>query len=102
MADEKDNKTHVLMRSCIISELGRCEAGHMLNKLDLSECTWIWLEQRGFLKSVADIEREADAESEVTEPAETEPEATEPVVTEPQQSNAVKARAARKPVPATE
>lgn len=85
MAEDENDKTHVLMLDCIISELGRCEAGHMLSATDVTEGTWNWLQQREFLKSVADIEREADAE---------------PVVDEPQHPNAAKSRAGKKAVPA--
>ncbi len=63
MASENE-KTHVLLMPCIISELGRCEAGTMLSETDVHSGTWTWLQNQGFLKSVSEIESEADAEIE--------------------------------------
>ncbi len=58
-----NEKTHVLMMPCIISELGRCEAGSMLSESDVHSGTWVWLQNQNFLKSIDDIEQEADADS---------------------------------------
>ena len=59
MSDEQE-KTHVLMQDCIISEIGRCEAGMSLSESDVVPSTWSWLQDRGFVKSIDEIEREAD------------------------------------------
>jgi hypothetical protein len=58
-----NEKTHVLLSDCIISELGRCEAGSMISATDTHSSTWDWLLRQGFLKSVAEIEQEADSEA---------------------------------------
>lgn len=50
------------MQDCIISQFGKCNAGAMLSESDVDSSTWAWLNQQGFLKSVADIEQEADAD----------------------------------------
>ena len=67
MSDEQE-KTHVLMQDCIISEIGRCEAGTGLSENDVVPSTWRWLQDRNFLKSVDEIEREADSEDSEAEP----------------------------------
>ena len=65
-------KTHLLTSDCIITEIGRCEAGKMIDESDVLPSTWTWLQERNFLKSVADIESEADLEdSESEQDAET-------------------------------
>ncbi len=61
MASDNE-KTHVLLMPCIISELGRCSAGTMLSESDVHSGTWTWLQDQCFLKSVSEIEFEADAE----------------------------------------
>lgn len=55
-------KTHVLTSDCIISEIGRCEAGTMISESDVLPSTWQWLLDRSFVRSVEEIELEADAE----------------------------------------
>ncbi len=62
MADN-ENKTHCLMQDCIISQFGKCNAGTMLSESDVDSSTWSWLQQNNFLKSVADIEQEADSDA---------------------------------------
>ena len=64
---ESSEPTHVLTSDCIISEIGRCEAGTMISEGDVLPSTWQWLLNRNFLKSVAEIESEADAEDENSE-----------------------------------
>ncbi len=70
MAENENDKTHVLMQDCIISQFGRCEAGHMLSEADVDAGTWTWLNNRRFIKSVEDIEQEADSEQLATQTAE--------------------------------
>ena len=83
MAETEIEKTHVLLQDCIIGELGRCEAGHMISKSDVHSSTWNWLNQQGFLKSVTDIEAEADSEPVETEaPKPVKPKAQKSVKTE--------------------
>lgn len=67
MSDEQE-KTHVLTSDCIISEIGRCEAGTMLSESLVLPSTWQWLHDRNFLKSVEEIEQEADSEDSEDEP----------------------------------
>ncbi len=69
---ENSESTHVLTSDCIITEIGRCEAGTMISEGDVLPSTWQWLLERNFLKSVEEIESEADAEDENSE-TETEP-----------------------------
>ncbi len=109
MAEDENNKTHVLMLDCIISELGRCEAGTMLSESDVGSSTWIWLQNQGFLKSVEAIEQEADFEPatpETTEAPIVQVEATEQEAdSEPATPEAPvvqKARSGKKTVPAAE
>jgi len=59
VADEQE-KTHVMTTDCIITEIGRCEAGTMISEQDVLPSTWSWLQERNFLKSVEEIEHEAD------------------------------------------
>jgi len=59
---DNEQKTHCLMQDCIISQFGKCNAGAMLSESDVDSATWSWLNQQGFLKSVADIEQEADSD----------------------------------------
>lgn len=74
------------MQDCIISQFGKCNAGTMLSESDVDSSAWAWLQQQGFLKSVADIEKEADSE-----PAESTEVPAAP-----------KGRASKKNIPATE
>lgn len=60
MAKKEVPKTHVLMSDCIISEIGRCDAGMMLAESDVLAGTWSWLINQGFLKSIEEIQSEAD------------------------------------------
>lgn len=62
MAKKEVPKTHVLMSDCIITELGRCNAGMMLAEADVLAGTWTWLQGQGYLKSVEEIKSEADGE----------------------------------------
>ena len=64
MAEEQD-KSHVLTSDCIITEIGRCEAGTMLSEHDVLPSTWQWLIDRSFLRSVQEIEEEADSDDPV-------------------------------------
>lgn len=57
---EEQEKTHVLTSDCIITEIGRCEAGTMVSEGDVLPATWIWLQERNFVKSIDEIEQEAD------------------------------------------
>lgn len=109
MAKDENNKTHVLMMDCIISEFGRCEAGYMLSEADVSADTWTWLQNQRFLKSVEAIEQEADFEPAATETTETpivqvkdiEVEADSKPAT-PETPVVQKARTGKKTVPAVE
>ena len=60
LVSDEQEKTHVLTTDCIITEIGRCEAGEMLSEQDVLPSTWTWLQDRNFLKSVEEIEQEAD------------------------------------------
>ena len=71
MADEQE-KTHVLTGDVIITEIGRCEAGTMLSEQDVLPSTWSWLQDRHFLKSVEEIEEEADSEDDESKGSESE------------------------------
>jgi hypothetical protein len=53
-------KTHVLLQPVIISQLGRCEAGTPIAPDDVDGDTWNWLNDNRCVKSIADIEAEAD------------------------------------------
>lgn len=69
MAKSKEpEETHVLLQNCIIPGIGMCKAGRKIGKTKLNPSTWAWLGKNGFLKSIADIQREAD-EAEAAEKA---------------------------------
>ena len=57
----ESKKTHVLTTDYILTECGLCEAGTMFSESDLSPATWSWLQAANVLKSVDEIEQEADA-----------------------------------------
>ncbi len=59
---ENSEPTHVLTTDCILPEQGRCEAGTMFCESDVIPSTWSWLLQRGLIRSVEEIEAEADAD----------------------------------------
>ena len=65
----EEQKTHVLTQDCILPDSGRCDAGKMISESDVMPSTWSWLNDRGFLKSVTEIEKEADAAPAQAEPA---------------------------------
>jgi len=69
---DNEQKTHCLMQDCIISQFGKCNAGAMLSESDVDSATWSWLNQQGFLKSVADIEQEADSDDQPDDEQESE------------------------------
>lgn len=69
---EEQKETHVLTSDCIITEIGRCEAGTMLSEQDVLPSTWQWLLDRNFLKSIEEIEQEADREADGSEVSESE------------------------------
>lgn len=70
--DAEQEETHILTSDCIITEIGRCEAGTMLNERDVLPSTWQWLLDRNFLKSIKQIEEEADSEADDPEGSESE------------------------------
>lgn len=57
-------KSHVLTNDCIIGEIGRCEAGLMIDEGDVNPSTWQWLLDRNFVCSKESIDAEADAKEE--------------------------------------
>lgn len=66
-------KTHILTQEVIIPDIGRCARGTEIAQSDTHPTTWAWLQQQRMLRSLEDIEREAD-ESETPEGPEQEPE----------------------------
>ena len=72
-------KTHVLLQPVIISQLGRCEAGTPIAQDDVDGDTWNWLTDNRCVKSIADIEAEADSGAEVTTTVSPNPDVTTPV-----------------------
>lgn len=71
MSDEQE-QTHVLTSDCIINEIGRCDAGTMMSESDVLPSTWQWLHDRNFLKSVVEIEQEADSDDSEDESTDSE------------------------------
>ncbi len=54
-------KTHVLTQDVTIPDIGRCQAGDAIDEQDTHASTWQWLQQNRMLKSMEEIEQEADA-----------------------------------------
>jgi hypothetical protein len=65
VSDASEEKSHVFVSDCIIGEIGRCEAGMMIDEGDVIPPTWQWLLDRKFVRSIESIQAEADAQDEL-------------------------------------
>lgn len=68
-------KSHVLLADCVVPPCGRMAAGDEIAESDVARDTWAWLLRERMVRSLAEIEADADAAEESAaesiEPAET-------------------------------
>ena len=55
-----EKKTHVITQPVTCPTVGKFTAGQEVSSDDVSKAEWSYLEQGGFLKSLDEIEKEAD------------------------------------------
>ena len=57
----KPKPTHVFLEPCIVDPIGSVKAGQEIAQKEVEPNTWTNLQQRGIIKSIADLKAEADA-----------------------------------------
>lgn len=62
--EDSKPETHILLEDCIVSDMGGMQrAGSEISEKDVTPSTWKWLKDRQLLKSMSEIESEADADA---------------------------------------
>lgn len=66
MAEEK---THLIMQDCIISQFGKVDAGFEISEGDVDSVTWIYLNRNNIVRSKEAIVAAADADESTAVPS---------------------------------